>query len=116
MKPAGWIEPHDAADVVHHLQASADVDRRSRDHPTLIHDRELGGAAADVDVEDALALVVRDDRGAGSVGGEHRLHVVSRRGADEVAASTAMTDAIVSAFSRRNASPVRITTPVSMSS
>ena len=79
--------------------------------------RELGGAAADVDVEDALALVVRDPRGARAVGGEHRLHVMAGGGADEIAAAApASSSAIASAFSRRSASPVRITTPVSMSS
>ena len=47
---------------------------------------ELGGAAADIDVEDALALVVRHPRGARAVGGQHRFHVMAGGGADELAA------------------------------
>ena len=83
---AGRIEPHDIALLVDHLQAAADMHRRGRGHEALLDDRELGGAAADVDVEDALAAFVRRLRGAGAVGGEHRFHVMAGGGADEIAA------------------------------
>ena len=83
---AGRIEPDDPAVLVDHLQPAADVDRRGRDHAAVLDQRELGGAAADVDVEDALALVGRHARGAGAVGREHRLHVMAGGGGDEVAA------------------------------
>ena len=46
-----------------HLQAAADMDRRGRHHLAVFDQRELGGAAADVDVEDALARS-RDTRAA----------------------------------------------------
>ena len=62
------------------------MERRGRDHMPLLDHRELGGAAADVDVENALILVMRDTRGARAVGGQHRLHMVAGRGADEFAA------------------------------
>jgi hypothetical protein len=52
------IEPHDPADVVDHLQSAADMQRGRRGHVAVLDDTELGGAAADVDVEDALALIV----------------------------------------------------------
>ena len=47
---------------------------------------ELGRAAADVDVEDALVLLVRHPRGARAVGRQHRLHVMAGGRGDEVAA------------------------------
>ena len=83
---AGRIEPDDAAALVDDLQPAADMDGRRRDHPAILDQRELGGAAADVDVEDALVLVARDPRRARAVGREHRLHVVAGGGADEIAA------------------------------
>ena len=80
------IEPHDAADLVHHLQPPADMHRGGGDHLAFFEQRELRCAAADVDVEDALVLVVRDPRGARTVGRQHRLHVMTGGGGDEVAA------------------------------
>ena len=82
----GRIEPHDAADLVHHLQPAADMQRRGRHHVAVLDDAELGGAAADVDVEDALVLVMRHLRGARAIGRQHRLHVVPGGGGDEIAA------------------------------
>ena len=79
------IEPDDLA-VLDDLQAAADMDGRGRDHLALLDQRELGGAAADVDVEDALVLVAGDARGAGAVGREHRFHVMAGGGGDEFAA------------------------------
>ena len=86
MMLAGRIEPDDVAAVVDHLQTAADVDGRGRDHAAVLDQRELGGAAADVDVEDALALVGRHARGARAVGRQHRLHVMAGGGGDEIAA------------------------------
>ena len=86
MKFSRRVEPDDAADVVDHLQPAADMQRRGRDHVALGDDGNLGGAAADIEVEDALALLVRDLRRAGAVGGEHRLHVMPGGGGDEIAA------------------------------
>ena len=86
MMLAGRIEPDDPALLVDHLQPAADVDRGGRDHAAVLDQRELGGAAADVDVEDALALIGRHPRGARAVGRQHRLHVVAGGGADEIAA------------------------------
>ena len=83
---AGRIEPHDVALVVDHLQPAADMHRRGGGHEALLDDGELGGAAADVDVEDALAALVRGLRRAGAVGREHQLHVMAGGGADEIAA------------------------------
>ena len=50
---AGGIEPDDLA-VLDHLQPAADMDRGGRDHLAVLDQAELGGAAADIDVEDAL--------------------------------------------------------------
>ena len=72
--------------VVDHLQPAADMHGRGGDDVAALDQRELGGAAADVDVEDALARLVRHPRRAGAVGREHRLHVMAGGGADELAA------------------------------
>ncbi len=79
------IEPRDAA-ILDHDETAADVDGCGLLHLAVHHDRELGGAAADVDVDDAAILVVRALRRARAVGGEHRFHVVAGGGADEFAA------------------------------
>ncbi len=71
---------------IDHLQPAADVNGGGRNDPAVLDQRELGGAAADVDVEDALALVGGYARGAGAVGREHRLHVMAGGRGDEVAA------------------------------
>jgi hypothetical protein len=61
---AGGIEPLDPAACIHHLQAAADMDGGGLDHEALLDDGKLGGAAADVDVEHALAFLVRHLGGA----------------------------------------------------
>ncbi len=82
----GRIEADDEAVVVNDLKPAADVHGGGRQHLAVLHDRELGGAAADVDIEDALPLGARHRGGAGAVGREHRFHVMAGRGADEIAA------------------------------
>ena len=62
MVAAGRVEPYDPAVLVDHLQAAADMHRGGRDHAALLDQAELGGAAADIDVEDAFAFVVRHAR------------------------------------------------------
>ena len=79
------IEAGDLA-VLDHLQPAADMDRGGRDHLAVLDQAEFGGAAADVDIEDALVLVARHARGAGAVGREHRLHVMAGGRGDEFAA------------------------------
>ena len=82
---AGGIEPDDFA-VFDHLQAATDMYRGGCDHLAVLDKAELGGAAADVDIENALSVVVRHPRGAGTVRRQHRLHVVPRSRGDELAA------------------------------
>jgi hypothetical protein len=60
--------------------------RRRRSHKALLDDRELGGAAADVDIQDAPVALVGGLRRAGAISREHRLHVMAGGGADEIAA------------------------------
>jgi hypothetical protein len=86
VKSAGWIKPHDAAGLIHDLEAPANVQRRRRNHGAFIDNGELGGAAADVDVEDAFVLRMRELGSAGTIGGEHRLHVMACSRGDEIAA------------------------------
>ena len=64
----GRIEPHDPL-AIHHLQASADMDRSGGDHLAIIQQAELGGPSADIDIKDTLGLVARYARGARAIGG-----------------------------------------------
>ena len=79
------IEAHDLA-VLDHLQAAADMHGGGGDHLAVLDQAELCGAAADIDVEDALVLVAGNARGAGAVGRQHRFHVMAGGGGDEFAA------------------------------
>ena len=63
---AGWIEADDLA-VFDHLQAAADMHRGGRDHLAVLDKAQLSGAAADVDIENALTFIVRNPRRAGAV-------------------------------------------------
>ena len=85
MLGASGIESHDAVRGIDDLQAAADMDRRGGDDLPALNDGELGGAAADVDVEDAQTAVVRNLRRARAVRSEHRLHVVACGCAHQVA-------------------------------
>ena len=78
---AGGIETHNAAGRVHDLQPPADMHSGGGNDVALFDHGELGGAAADVDVENALVVIVRDARRARAVGGQHRLHVMAGGGA-----------------------------------
>lgn len=82
--PAGRFEPHDAAFIVHDLQPAADVQRRGLDDTAPVYHGEFRGAAAHVDIEHAAAGVMRDLRGARTVCGEHGLHAVAGRCADQL--------------------------------
>jgi hypothetical protein len=50
---SGRIEPRDPA-LLDHLQPPADMDRGGGDDLAVFDEAELGGAAADIDVENAL--------------------------------------------------------------
>ena len=97
-------------------QPAADMQRCRPQHLAVVAQRQLGGAAADIEIEDARLSLMAGLGGTGAVGRQHRLHVVAGGGGDEIAALSATMPAIASAFSRLSASPVRMTTPVSMSS
>lgn len=64
MMLARRIEAYDAALRIGDLQPPADMDCGGCDHAAFLDERELGRAAADVDVEDALAFVGRHPRRA----------------------------------------------------
>ncbi len=86
MEFAGRIEPGDLGGLVDHLQAAADMHRGGRRDLAFLDQRQLGGAAPDIDIEDALVLVVRHPRGAGAERRQERFHVMPGGGADELAA------------------------------
>ena len=83
--PPGGIEAHEPEILVDDHQASANVDRGCRFALTALDKPELGGAAANVDVEDALAEIERGLRRARAIGRQHRFHVVASGGANEIA-------------------------------
>ena len=82
----GLVEARDAVLPIDHKLAAADGERSYGGDASVVADRQLGGAAADVDVQNARLLLARDAHRARAVGGEHRLHVVACGGADEFAA------------------------------
>ena len=59
VKLSGRIEPHDPPTLVHHLQPTPDMQRRGGNHGPLLDNPELGGAAADIDIENPFVLLVR---------------------------------------------------------
>ncbi len=82
----GRIETHDLVCLIHNQQPAADVHCGGAQHLAAFQQRQLGRAAADIDIQHALAQIMRGARRAGSIGGEHRFHMVSGRGTDEFAA------------------------------
>ena len=66
MEFAGRIEPGDLGGLVDYLQPAADMHRGGRRDLAFLDQRQLGGAAPDIDIEDALVLVMRHPRGAGA--------------------------------------------------
>ena len=66
-------------------QAPADRDRGGRDDLAVLDQGELGGAAADVDVEDRAPRVARERDGARAVRRQLAFHVMAGGGADEAA-------------------------------
>ena len=82
---AGFLEPHDAARVVEHDEPRADVERGDVDHPAVGADRDLRGAAADVDIHHRRAVADRARRGARAVGRHHRFQAVAGADRDHLA-------------------------------
>ena len=64
-------------------QAAADRDRDGGEDLALLDQRELGGAAADVDIEHGVAVAARHRDGAGAVRRHLAFHVMAGGGADE---------------------------------
>ena len=82
---AAGLQDGDGAAIVGSDEASADVECGGALDAAVLNGGELGGAAADVDVKDAGALLAGDGDSAGAVGSEEGLEVVAGSGADEVA-------------------------------
>src|SRR5665213_3015883 len=83
---ASRVETDDASSRIHCDEPAADCDRASRGHPSVVDDGEFGRAAADIEIEDAAALLAREAHSAGPVCGEHRLHMMAGSRGDEFAA------------------------------
>jgi len=52
-------------------------------HAPIVNESELRRSASHVNIEDRLVLDLRELDGAGTIGGEKRLVVVTRRGSDK---------------------------------
>src|SRR5712671_4665896 len=79
----GRIQPHDAPLFIDDQQPAPHVHGGGSDHLPPLDKGELGGAAADVDVEYAFSRVMRYASGPRTEGRQHRFHVVAGCGADE---------------------------------
>ena len=66
-------------------QAPADRDRDGGEDLAVLDQRELGGAAADIDIEHGVGVAARHRHGAGAVRGHLAFHVMAGGGADELA-------------------------------
>ena len=66
-------------------EPAANRERLQRDDLALVDQGELGRAAADIDVKDAVLALLRQRDGAGAVGGEETFQLVAGGGADELA-------------------------------
>src|SRR5262245_15418712 len=67
-------------------QPAADMKCRGAEHTAAFGDGELGGAAADVDIEHSALFLCRVRHSPGTMGGELRFEIVTGGGADEVTA------------------------------
>src|SRR6516164_4587934 len=83
---AARLEHRNNAGVVDGEQPSADMKRGGAENLSVFSHGQLGGAAADIDVENATLLLGRQGDRTGTVGRKQSLKIVARAGADEVAA------------------------------
>ena len=71
--------------VVGREQPAADREGRDAEDHAVVDQRELGGAAADVDMQHALVALLRQPHRARAVRGERAFELVAGGGADELA-------------------------------
>ena len=83
--PAGFLDAHDRAAVVEADEPRADVDRGEVDHLAVGADRDLRGAAADVDVHHRRLVADRARHRARAVGRHHGLQAVAGADRDQLA-------------------------------
>src|SRR5262249_60015758 len=79
------LDPGEALLRVFDDEAAPDRQRGGREDAALLDQRELGGAAADIDVEQRRLVAAREGDRARAVRGKLALHVMAGRGADEAA-------------------------------
>ena len=72
--------------LVHHHQSTPQVNRSGGHQLTVLNQTQLGGATANVDVQDALLVVVTAFGSTRAIHRQHRLHVMACSGADKLAA------------------------------
>src|SRR5262249_56544963 len=75
------LDPGEALLRVFDDEAAADRERGGREDAALLDQRELGGAAADIDVEQRRVVAAREGDGARAGRGELGIHGVGGRGA-----------------------------------
>ena len=83
---AGRIQAHDFARFIHHQQTAADMQGSGRLDLAAFDNGQLGGAAADINIEDPFAGLVRGARRARAIRCQHGFHVMACGGADELTA------------------------------
>ena len=83
---SGGIEAGDAVFLIHDQQPAANMHCGGMQYLALFNHAQLGGAAANIDIQDSFAAVVRRFCCARTVCRQHRLHMMASGGANEFSA------------------------------
>ena len=84
-KPRRIVHPREGARLVGRDQPAADREGGNAQNFPPVDQRQFGGAAADIDMQDAGIALLRQPHRAGPVGGERAFELVAGGGADEFA-------------------------------
>ena len=79
------VDPGPGAALVAGDEPAAHREGGDAEEHAVVDQRELGGAAADVDMEHAFVALLGQPHRAGAVGGERAFELVAGGGADELA-------------------------------
>src|SRR3974377_547199 len=85
---SGGVEPDNAPGIVDDLEASSNMQGRRVYDMACVNDRELRGTPANVHCDNSFLRIVRNASGAGTIGSQHRLHVMPGAGTHEFASVT----------------------------
>ena len=81
-----WVQAGEGIFFIHHHQSATQVNCRGRHQLTVLYQTQLGGTTANVDVQDALFVVVAAFGCARAINGQHGFHVVTCCGTNKFTA------------------------------